>query len=156
SGALLIAILLGQIRHNRRLRMMAEAERAHAAANRARMLDAIEAIPGAFALFDAEDRLVLCNTAYSALFGPEIATPGRPGEEIGLALARSGRVRTDGLSPEDWIRERHERRRRLESPGEFVLADGRCMRAARRRSSDGGSVTVIVDISDLHERERAL
>jgi two-component system cell cycle sensor histidine kinase PleC len=156
SGALLIAILLGHVRHSRRLRVVAEAEHAQAAANRTRMLDAIEAIPGAFALFDPEDRLVLCNTAYRTLFGPEVATAGRPGEEIGLALARSGRVRTDGRTPEDWIRQRHERRRRLESPGEFVLADGRCMRAARRRSSDGGSVTVIVDISDLHERERAL
>jgi two-component system cell cycle sensor histidine kinase PleC len=156
SGTLLIALLLGHVRHSRRLRFVAEAERGRAAASQARMLDAVEAIPGAFALFDADDRLVLCNTAYRTLFGAEVATPGRPGEEIGLAFARSGRVQTDGRSPEEWIRERHERRRRLESPGEFVLADGRCMRAARRRSSDGGSVTVIADISDLHQRERAL
>jgi two-component system cell cycle sensor histidine kinase PleC len=156
SGTLLIALLLGHVRHNRHLRLAAEAERSRGAASEARLRDAIEAIPGAFGLFDAEDRLVLCNTLYRNLFGAEVATVGRPGEEIGRALALSGRVRTDGRSPEDWIAERLERRRRLESPGEFVLADGRCMRAARRRSSDGGTVTVIVDISDLHARERAL
>jgi two-component system cell cycle sensor histidine kinase PleC len=156
SGTLLIAMLLSHVGRNRQLRLVAEAERSRGAASEARLLDAIEAIPGAFGLFDAADRLVLCNTLYRTLFGPEIATPGRHGEEIGRAFARSGRVCTDGRPPDDWIGERLARRRRLESPGEFVLTDGRCMRAARRRSSDGGTVTVIVDISDLHQRERAL
>lgn len=40
--------------------------------------EAIEAITEGFSLYDAEDRLVVCNSHYRAMFsyGPETVTPG--------------------------------------------------------------------------------
>ena len=54
-----------------------------------RLRDAIEAISEAFVLWDAANRLVLCNSKYQQLYGlpDELVQPGTPYDEI----ARSGR-----------------------------------------------------------------
>ena len=54
-----------------------------------RLRDAIEAISEAFVLWDAANRLVLCNSKYQQLYGlpDELVRPGTPYAEI----ARSGR-----------------------------------------------------------------
>ncbi len=48
---------------------------------RQRLVDAIESISEGFALYDAEDRLVLCNSRYREILYPGIAdavVPGTP------------------------------------------------------------------------------
>ena len=62
---------------------------------RQRLVDAIESISEGFALYDADDRLVLCNSRYREIMYPGIAdvvVPGTPFETIvrGAARARSG------------------------------------------------------------------
>ncbi len=59
----------------------------------ARMLDAIESISEGFSLYDADDRLVLCNSRYRDLLYPGIADvviPGTPFETVIHKAAERG------------------------------------------------------------------
>ena len=138
----------------------ATAERAKAAAEqaRARLLDAIESISEGFCLYDAEDRLVLANRKYSEIY-PELAEfrvpGGRFGDIVRLAAER-------GLVPEaqgridEWVAERVAHHRNPAGAIEQKLIDGRWIRISKRRTSDGGTVSVFSDISPLKERETQL
>ncbi len=49
---------------------------------RQRLVDAIESISEGFALYDAEDRLVLCNSRYREILYPGIADAVVPGAQF--------------------------------------------------------------------------
>ena len=51
-----------------------------------RLVDAIESISEGFALYDAEDRLLLCNGRYRQLFFPAIADVLVPGASFEVIL----------------------------------------------------------------------
>jgi two-component system cell cycle sensor histidine kinase PleC len=114
-----------------------------------RLRDAIETISEAFVLWDADNRLVMCNSKYQELHGlPDAATvPGTPYAELIAAgkkpLVRS-RVVTDGR-PEDGAR-----------TFELQLDDGRWLQINERRTKDGGFVSVGTDITPLKRHEGRL
>ena len=123
---------------------------------RQRLIDAIESISEGFALFDAEDRLVLSNSRFRQDFYPglqDLMVPGMPFETIlGQAVARSlvGEARRD---PEGWIRMRLEAHR---NPGEVPLihrVGERWIQVSERRIREGGSVAVYTDVTELKCRE---
>ena len=67
--------------------------------------DAIESINEGFAIFDAEDRLVLCNQTYRSLW-PEVAdliVPGVRFEELADLIGQSGAPLGALVAPERWI-----------------------------------------------------
>ena len=140
----------------------AEIEAAHADADaaRARLRDAIESLSDGFAQFDAEDRLVMCNTAFLS-FWPELEemVGDRPlFSDMVERLARSGRTIGSLVSTERWKRERLERHR---NAGTHVqpLADGRWLQINELRTSEGGTVGIYTDITSVKAedaRERAL
>lgn len=118
---------------------------------RRQLVDAIDALDDGFALFDSDDRLVICNKKYRKLYGDgaDLLVPGRLYREIGEAgLAR-------GLFPEaigrerEWL-ENHMRFHR--NPKKTIiqkLQDGTWTRIVERRTSDGGTVGFRVDITEL-------
>ena len=114
-----------------------------------RLRDAIETISEAFVLWDADNRLVMCNSKYQQLHGlPEPAIqPGTPYADVIAAgrkpLVRS-RVVTDGR-PEDGARS-----------FELQLEDGRWLQINERRTKDGGFVSVGTDITQLKRHEGRL
>lgn len=142
----------------------AEIEAAHADADaaRARLRDAIESLSDGFAQFDAEDRLVMCNTAFLR-FWPELEemVEHRPlFSDLVERLARSGRTIGSLVSTERWKRERLERHR---NAGTHVqpMADGRWLQINELRTSEGGTVGIYTDITsvkaeDARERAREL
>ena len=76
---------------------------------RQRLVDAIESISEGFALYDAEDRLVLCNSVYREVLFPGIAgvvVPGTHFETIVRQAAEGGLVEEAMGREEDWIAER--------------------------------------------------
>ena len=76
---------------------------------RQRLVDAIESISEGFALYDAEDRLVLCNSRYREILYPGIAdviVPGTQFETIVRRAAERGLVADAKGREEDWIAER--------------------------------------------------
>ena len=114
-----------------------------------RLRDAIETIPEAFVLWDAEDRLVLCNSHFQRLHRlPDSAvTPGTSYETV-IEVGSMPEVRT----------RLHETA--SQAPGartfEAQLDDGNWLHISERRTKDGGYVSVGTDITRIKEHEQKL
>lgn len=113
-----------------------------------RLRDAIETIPEAFVLWDADNRLVLCNSNFQALHDlPDDAVVAGAAYE---AVVTAGKpvVRTPISQPE------------AQPPGartfEAQLEDGRWLHISERRTKDGGYVSVGTDITTLKLHEQKL
>ena len=114
-----------------------------------RLRDAIETIPEASVLWDAGDRLVLCNSHFQRLHKlPDSAvTPGTSYETV-IEVGRMPEVRT----------RLHDVANR--APGartfEAQLDDGSWLHISERRTKDGGYVSVGTDITRIKEHEQKL
>ena len=112
-----------------------------------RLRDAIETIPEAFVLWDAENRLVLCNSNFQALHNlpDEAITSGKSYEAV-VAAGRRHIMRTKLHGPQ--------------IPGartfEAQLDDGHWLHISERRTKDGGYVSVGTDITTLKQHEKKL
>jgi signal transduction histidine kinase/CheY-like chemotaxis protein len=152
-----LAMLRDNLIESRRLeqeRQRAEAKAQHA---QARLSEAIEAISEGFALYDADDRLVVCNSRFREMYatlGVEIQ-PGTPYEIILRAVAGTGIIPAALESGDAWVAERLERH--LNPKGAFEQQrGGGWLKISERRTADGGIVGVFTDITDLKDRELQL
>lgn len=140
-------------------RAEAEARRRTEAAEK-RLTDAIESISGGFALFDADDRLVLCNELYRdrAYEDGSRRLEGATFEEIARANAYGGCIRglDSDVARETWIAHRVAAHRAAQGAFELEWYDGRSYLMIDRRTHDGGIATVSTDITQLRlARENA-
>ena len=112
-----------------------------------RLRDAVEAISEAFVLWDADNRLVLCNSKYQELYGltDDLVRQGTSYERIANASRRPAIV--NRLPEDDAIDTRAVEAR---------LADGRWLQISERRTKAGGFVSVGTDISALKRHENRL
>jgi signal transduction histidine kinase/CheY-like chemotaxis protein len=124
----------------------------------ARLRAAIDSLPDGFVLWDAEDRLVVCNSRYRDIHGPvaHMLLPGLPFIELARAWVNQGLLAPHGRSPEAFIEELLTRHRTATGQPERELWDGRWMRIAPRRMSDGGLVVVVTEITELKQAMGAL
>ncbi|TCP58417.1 PAS domain S-box-containing protein [Rhodovulum bhavnagarense] len=116
-----------------------------------RLSGAISALPDAFAYYDAEDRLVVCNERYRQCYpkSAPLMQPGRTFEEIlRYGVARGEYAEAIGQE-EDWIARRLAAHRMEEHHGEQLLDSGRWLRIIEKRTPDGGQVGLRIDITDL-------
>ena len=114
-----------------------------------RLRDAIETIPEAFVLWDADNRLVLCNSNFQELHDlPNEAIAAGASYESVVAAGRKPVVRNKVTTEEPTI------------PGartfEAQLEDGRWLHISERRTKDGGYVSVGTDITALKTHEEKL
>jgi PAS domain S-box-containing protein len=120
-----------------------------------RLHSAVEATQDAFALFDAEDRLVLCNSVFRQALPLSLSGPvaGRTFTELLVAsISEAGRG-VEGETAEEYRQRRLAYRRDPQGAIEFRSADGRCWRITDRRTAEGGTVTTIWDLTDDVRRE---
>ena len=82
---------------------------------------AIETISDGFALFDPDDRLVLCNSRFRELYPKldDMAQPGTPFSAILKAGVERGVLETGGQAPDAWISERLRRHSKPEGLVEY-------------------------------------
>jgi signal transduction histidine kinase/DNA-binding response OmpR family regulator/integral membrane sensor domain MASE1 len=123
-----------------------------------RLNDAIESMSEGFALFDADDRLVLANSRHRQTYahGKSLFTPGIRFEDVirgGIALGQHPEARG---REEEWVAERLRRHRNPDQPFEQHLGDERWEKISEHRTSDGGTVGVWTDITDLKRQELQL
>jgi two-component system cell cycle sensor histidine kinase PleC len=114
-----------------------------------RLKDAIEAISEAFVLWDADNRLVVCNSKYQQFHSlpAHVCQPQTPYEE----LARAAK--------EPLVRQRMALAGAELGEGqtfEVQLEDGRWLQINERRTKDGGFVSVGTDITALKRNEEKL
>ena len=114
-----------------------------------RLRDAIETIPEAFVLWDADNRLVLCNSNFQELHHlPDAAVVAGTPYEVVVAAGRKPILRTTIANDEG------------QPPGartfDAQLDDGRWMHISERLTKDGGYVSVGTDITKIKQHEQKL
>jgi PAS domain S-box-containing protein len=129
-------------------RKQAEAEMRRA---EALLRGSIEALDDAFALYDPEDRLVLCNQPYKDVYPlcADLMEPGNTFEQIIRAGAERGQYRAAVGRVDEWVAERIAIHRQPRSDLQQTLEDGRILRISERRMADGHTVGFRVDITDF-------
>lgn len=150
EGGLLVSSIIRDVSERRRLESEARRTSDH-------LRSAVESIQDAFALFDAGDRLVLCNSTYREIFGRSLqgAIMGRGYVEIlDAALADVFEHDADARRA---LRERclayHAR---LDTPLDVTTSTGRSLRISERRTPEGGTVVLVWDLTDDARREEEL
>ncbi|MFQ5619756.1 MAG: PAS domain S-box protein, partial [Rhodospirillales bacterium] len=120
--------------------------------------DAIENMADGFALFDAGDRFVHCNENYRNIMAgiADHLVPGTPFEVMTRAFAERGLLTVEADQIDDWVRTRIAQHRAAEGFHEHQFSDGRWIRSAERRTSDGGLVCIRTDITERRRAEEAL
>lgn len=122
------------------------------------LMQAIETIDDAFALFDKDDRLVICNERYREIYSltAPVLKPGVLFEDIERYAVEHGQL-ADTVGREDkWINERLIGRKHAKKDIEQTLSNGRIIRVRERRTADGGLIAVHTDITEMRETEERL
>jgi signal transduction histidine kinase/CheY-like chemotaxis protein len=150
EDGLLVSSIIRDISERQRLESEARRTSDH-------LRSAVESIQDAFALFDADERLVLCNSTYREIFGRRLEGPikGRRYEEILDAALED--VFEHDADARLALRERclayHAR---LDAPLDLVTRSGRNLRISERRTPECGTVVLVWDLTDDARREEEL
>ncbi|HYM32493.1 MAG TPA: CHASE domain-containing protein [Candidatus Cybelea sp.] len=120
--------------------------------------EAIEKVAEGLWLYDANDKLVLCNQRYRDLYwsSADLITPGARYEDLLRASVARGQFPDAIGREEDWIAERLDQRRDPRETVEQHLADGTWLQISERRTADGGLVGIATDVTRLKHHERQL
>ena len=118
---------------------------------RLRLVDAIEAMDDAFALFDADDRISLYNLRFTEFFtfSGEHGPLGMRFTEFIRGVAQQGLYAQPPENLEAWLSERLSAHRQACGSTEIACADGRWLRATERRTREGGTVVIWSDVTHL-------
>ncbi len=122
-----------------------------------RLKNAIDSVLDPFSIFDADGRLVMCNSAYRVMFGSVTGSLiGRPYDEMIRESITLGIFALGQESP-DAFRERIVGYRRHPSGTiDLRTTAGSYARIKDRRTPDGGTVSVIWDLTEDVLREAEL
>lgn len=122
-----------------------------------KLLTAIDAMTDAFALYDAEDRLLIANERFKTVYktsAPAITTGARFIDIIRFGAERGEFPEAEGRL-EEWIAERVAAHSKGHQGSELQLSDGRWLRIAEQPTRDGGIVSIQVDITELKNARAA-
>ena len=119
-----------------------------------RLTDAIESISEGFSLYDAEDRLIVCNSTYGELLYPGMGTPvpGTPYELLIRRAAEQGLVEDAKGRVDEWVVERLAKHRQPGKPHIQRRAD-RWIQINERKTTEGGTVAVYTNITEIKRAE---
>lgn len=121
-----------------------------------RLQEAIETMTEGFALFDADRRLVMFNENYRSQIWPRLADFIKVGvafEDIVRETLNRNVWEASGVDTETLLQQAITRHEDVPSLHEIQYPDGRCIQQSKRRTSDGGIVSVYSDITQLKRRE---
>jgi len=122
-----------------------------------RLVAAINALPEGVVFLDEDGRYILWNERYSEIYSRSadlFFAGARLQDTLRVGVARGDYPEAIGRE-EEWL---EERLALLQNPGvrhEQRLADGRCVMIEERRTPDGGTVGLRVDITEMKRREES-
>jgi signal transduction histidine kinase/CheY-like chemotaxis protein/HAMP domain-containing protein len=130
---------------------------AEAETQRKTIAAAIATISEGFVLYDAEDRIVLFNDQFRAIYPglADIIKPGTKFDEVLDAVVSRSLVELGKQSPEEWLAERRARHAHSGGFAEYRYG-GRFVRISERRIQGGGTVAVYSDITELRTQNLEL
>ena len=114
-----------------------------------RLRDAIESIPEAFVLWDANGRLAVWNQRFASIFRipAKILKPGLSAAETAACAGAGGDVLADHFGPLE--------NGKTEESLEIALPGSRWAHVSRRKTAEGGYVCIATNVTDLKRRARA-
>ncbi|MEJ6003345.1 GGDEF domain-containing protein [Paucibacter soli] len=142
----------------RRARAQCEARAHSARAERAELIEGIEALSEAYAMFDADDRLLIHNQAFARLY-PRTAPQWRPGlryEELLRSIIAAGEVVPALGQEEAWLAQRMQMHREPGEPWLQELPGNRWVRIYERKTASGGTIGIRADVTELVRTQQAL
>ena len=135
---------------------MVEAQKQRESAER-RLKAAVDQMPCGVAIWNPDDRLVICNEEYwksGGISGP--VAIGKTFEELARSFRSVIHGAADDATFEAKIQGRLKLHRNPVGAIELPLADGHVRQVNERRLEDGSTVSVTTDITALKARERVL
>ena len=124
---------------------------------RSDLANAIETIHEGFALFDADSRLIMCNSRFG-MHMPDIRSQMRPGLSFMEYVTMVSRSRylhlTEGLTPELWVEQRLKHHDQEHVLFNVRMIWDRWVQVSEHRMSDGQTVVMQTDVSDIIRAER--
>jgi PAS domain S-box-containing protein len=124
-----------------------------------RLVEAIESISEGFAYYDADDKLILCNSCYREMLHPGEGAEFKPGTSFDSIIRRSvsrGDIADAEGRVEEWVARRLFQHRNPGPPQVQRRSNGRWIMISERRTQDNGTVAVYSDITELKRREENL
>jgi diguanylate cyclase (GGDEF)-like protein len=128
--------------------------------DRSRQFEAALAnMPHGLALFDRDDRLLICNRRYLEIYNlpPELARPGTSRHDIQALEVASG---LEPSSDRDELIRQRDSSGPASVQGETIdltrLSDGRTIRVAWHNTADGTRVTTHEDVTELQRHEERI
>ncbi|MEZ5913222.1 MAG: PAS-domain containing protein [Paracoccaceae bacterium] len=136
--------------------MLAEAKREAEGARRD-LANAIETVQEGFAIFDAGETLVMCNSRFCAQM-PDVRAhldPGLAFADYVTMVSRSAHLaRPPGESAEDWAVRRMRRHADNHVMFNVRLGGDRWIQVSEHRTREGGTVVLQTDVTDIIRLER--
>ncbi len=120
---------------------------------------ALDVIAEGIAIYDKDERLILCNRAYRQLFGPvgERLLIGMQAADFALEILAEEGLVPGSPDAEARMRRQVELFRRADGmPEIFPYTNGRWLRAENTLTADGNTVAIRVDVTDLKKVEQEL
>ncbi|MGH1460873.1 MAG: EAL domain-containing protein [Neptuniibacter sp.] len=115
-----------------------------------RLNDAVESISEGFALYDQDDRLAVCNSRYRSLWG----FSDRPlNALIGTSFSDLAHEILEKKTGSDWAEKRIQHHLDGSGTMEYQFQDGTCVQIRERKTSDGCTVGIYSDVTELKQRE---
>ena len=140
------------------VRLWQALRRAFGGAGEPPYIEALDAMDAGIVLYDAQDRLVLCNRNFRALYPglSHVLVPGRSFEEMLREAASLGMIPEAQGDLEAFIAERVRQHRNPGPPLLRRMTDGRWRRITEQRLPDGSLLAFSIDVSELVAKEKAL
>lgn len=135
---------------------LAEANRATEAARR-NLADALETVQEGFALFDAGEVMVMCNSRFGMHMTdlrPHLVPGLRFEDYVDLASRSRHIVLPSGEAPAVWAEARKRRHREAHVIFNVAMTDDRWVQVSEHRTGDGGTVILQTDVTDIIRLER--
>jgi adenylate cyclase len=151
-----LALFRDSLAERERLSRLREEADAEVLRSKEQLTEAIEAISEGFALFDADDRLAICNQRYKDMYA-RIGLKIEPG--LSFAQITDHLARSEVIDVEDsgaWVEQRIAQHHHPDGPFEQRRTDGSWMRISERPTAAGGIVGVFTDITGDKAREAQL
>lgn len=124
---------------------------------RADLSNAIETVRDGFALFNSQDELVMCNSRFGKWMRdvhPQLLPGLRFKTYVQLVSRSSSLALSKGITPGQWAKRRMLHHRDKHAVFNTRIAGQRWLQVSEQRTSDGGTVILQTDVTDMMRLER--
>ena len=156
AGALVVTgvailLLLRAKRHAQRALAISQAVVTQVEAQHDALRNAIDGLPDGLALFDADDRLVVCNRSFADGFAriSDLRVHGARHIDLVRAMVDANEQQLPPAARERLVAKYVDWHRNGGKPWLLTMRDGRCLRVREKRLPDGSTLSICSDVTEF-------